>query len=267
MESIVWSTSYRNVYNNPRLPKSLPVRAPVCRAGTGRRTQTGNGGHVCDLCPDWSGLSIKILSELGIIITMMLTMILFACNSMKVSETVRSWESLIKMHLMHYPDMQADDIYKMVYQGVLGPGHLGNDFQKILNYLNREMSQIEAISQMKLIENIAPDSSYIRINLKRFKYDGLSSDKLAAIITKSARNSPKNPEHFREIWIGITKRVKNGQLSVNQGAFSKFNQYVIENNYPVIHHSKDYIEKYFPSYRVVSRKVWESEKWSDKKSP
>ncbi|MCK4716078.1 MAG: hypothetical protein KAT54_04670, partial [Candidatus Marinimicrobia bacterium] len=74
-------------------------------------------------------------------------MFLFSCNSMKVDETIRSWESLIKMHLMHYPDMQADDIYKMVYQGVMGPGHLGTDFQKISNYLNQEMSQIEAAQQ------------------------------------------------------------------------------------------------------------------------
>ncbi|MBL7066356.1 MAG: hypothetical protein ISS29_00645 [Candidatus Marinimicrobia bacterium] len=202
-----------------------------------------------------------------LIITTMSAMILFSCNSMKVDETIRAWESLIKMHLMHYPDMQVDDIYKLVYQGVLGPGHLGTDFQKILNYLNREMSQTEATQQIKLVENIAPDSSYIRINLKRFKYDGLSSDKLAAIITKSARNSPENIEPFRDIWIGIAKRVESGKLSIDQGAFAKFNQYIIENNYPVIHHSRDYIEKYSPSYRVVSRKVWESEKWNDKKSP
>jgi len=194
-------------------------------------------------------------------------MILFSCNSRKVDETILSWESLIKIHLMHYPDMQADDIYKMVYQGVMGPGHLGDDFQKILNYLNREISKIEAAQQIKLVENIAPDSSYIRINLKRFKYDSLSSEKLAAIITESARNSPENPEPFIKIWTGIAKRIENGHLSINQGTFSKFNRYIIENNYPVIHHSKDYIEKYSPSYRVVSRKVWESEKWNDKKSP
>ncbi len=207
------------------------------------------------------------MRKIAIIITTMSAMFLFSCNSRKVDETICSWESLIKIHLMHYPDMQADDIYKMVYQGVMGPGHLGTDFQKILNYLNGEMSQIEAVSQTKLIENISPDSSYIRINLKRFKYDGLSSDKLAAIITKSARNSPDNPEPFIDIWTGIAKRVENGKLSIDRDTFSKFNQYIIENNYPVIHHSKDYIEKYSPSYRVVSRKVWESEKWSDKKLP
>ncbi len=205
--------------------------------------------------------------KIAIIITTISAMFFFSCNSMKVDKTIRLWESLIKIHLMHYPDMQADDIYKMVYQGVMGPGHLGTDFRKISNYLNREMSQIAAVSQIKLIENISPDSSYIRINLKRFKYDGLSSEKLAAIIIKSARNSPENPELFIEIWTRIAKRVENGKLSIDQGAFSKFNQYIIENNYPVIHHSKDYIEKYSPSYRVVSRKVWESEKWNDKESP
>lgn len=194
-------------------------------------------------------------------------MILFSCNSMKVDDTICSWESLIKMHLMHYPDMRADDIYKLVFQGVMGPGHLGTDFQKILNYLNREISQIEAAQQIKLVENISPDSSYIRINLKRFKYDGLSSDKFAAIIIKSSQNSPENLAPFIEIWTGIAKRIENGKLSIDQGAFGKFNQYIIENNYPVIHHSRDYIEKYSPSYRVVSRKVWGSEKWNDKKSP
>ena len=46
-------------FNSPRLPNSLPVRA---------RTQTGNGGQVCALCPAPAGLNIKTLFELGLII-------------------------------------------------------------------------------------------------------------------------------------------------------------------------------------------------------
>jgi len=44
------------IYNNPRLPKSLSAYD----------AQAENGGQVCDLCPDWSGLSIKTLFKLGI---------------------------------------------------------------------------------------------------------------------------------------------------------------------------------------------------------
>jgi len=50
------------IYNNPRLLKSLPIRQLP-------RTQTGNSGQICDLCA--SALSIKTLFELGIIIPVM----------------------------------------------------------------------------------------------------------------------------------------------------------------------------------------------------
>jgi hypothetical protein len=45
------------IYNNPRLLKSLPI--PI-------GTQIGNSGQICDLCA--SALSIKTVFELGIII-------------------------------------------------------------------------------------------------------------------------------------------------------------------------------------------------------
>ncbi|HCK99975.1 MAG TPA: hypothetical protein DHW42_07740, partial [Candidatus Marinimicrobia bacterium] len=112
------------------------------------------------------------------IITTILVLFLSFCNSKTIDKTIRQWEALIIIHMTQYPDMQVDDIYKMVYQGIMGPGHLGNNPEIILKYINQEMSRIETSQEENLIENISPNSEYIRINLKRFKSEQLSPDTL-----------------------------------------------------------------------------------------
>ena len=34
-----------------------------------------------------------------------------------------SWPALINAHLNRYPAMTVQDVYKLVYQGVMGPEH------------------------------------------------------------------------------------------------------------------------------------------------
>jgi len=191
------------------------------------------------------------------IITTILVVFLFSCNSKNINKTNHQWESLIIMHMTQYPDMQVDDIYKMVYQGIMGPGHLGSNPGIILEYINREMSRIETSQQENLIENISPDSEYIRINLKRFKSEQLSPDTLAVIIVKSGCNAPEKLKHFITIWSHVEELVEAGRLPIDKTDFQTFNRFVVENNYPVIHHSKKYLQQYSPAYRVVSKKIWD----------
>lgn len=190
------------------------------------------------------------------ITTTILVVFLFSCNSKNINKINHQWESLIMMHVTQYPDMQVDDIYKMVYQGIMGPGHLGSNPEKILEYINQEISRIESSQQENLIENISPDSEYVRINLKRFKSEQLSPDTLAVIIVKSGCNAPEKLKRFITIWSYVEELVEAERLPIDKTNFQIFNRFVVENNYPVIHHSKKYLQQYSPAYRVVSQKIW-----------
>ena len=166
------------------------------------------------------------------------------------------WNQIIDFHMEKYPGIQSQDIYKMVYQGVLGPGHLGIEKSKILYYLDEELSQIDADPYQPLIENISPDSSFIRIDLHRYKFENYSSDDLARLILKSSIIEADAKMEFIRIWQDIARKVERGRFGLDREKFREFNQYIIENDYPVVHHSEEYIKLYDPAYRVISLEVW-----------
>lgn len=174
----------------------------------------------------------------------------------KFSNSVNSWDSVIKQHLQLYPEIQPADIYKMVYQGMLGPGHLGADPKMINKYICMELSEIEPDPDADLIENITPDSHFVRINLKKFLDMNLSVDGLAEVVLRSSGDTGNSKADFIHVWENIVHLVNNGKIAINKGAFNKFNRWAEENNYPVVHHSDVYFDLYLPAYRVVSLSIW-----------
>ncbi|MCD6204811.1 MAG: hypothetical protein J7L22_04025 [Candidatus Marinimicrobia bacterium] len=169
-----------------------------------------------------------------------------------------NWVDVINDHLQMYPKMLPDDIYKLVYQGMLGPGHLGTERLRIENYLKQELSSVEPDADADLEEVISPDSLYIRINLKKMKAMGLSEEMLVNAIIRSVKKAPHTKSEFIRTWRKLVQMVESDKIRIDKQNFSEFNTYIIENNYPVVHHSEIYKQTYTPSYRVVLRSVWES---------
>jgi len=172
-------------------------------------------------------------------------------------EDLTAWNELIKAHLVLYPRMQPEDVYKLVYQGSMGSGHLGNDTTQIAYYLNDESNSIESSVDESLIEQIAPDSSYIRINLKRFKSENRDPMLLVRIIAQSANIPKQTKSRLVRLWSNVCREVESGTIPLNKTAFQHFDQFVKKSDYPVVHHSPEYIQAYQPAYRVVSREIWQ----------
>ena len=171
-------------------------------------------------------------------------------------EDLTTWNELIKTHLVLYPRMQPEDVYKLVYQGSMGSGHLGNDTTQIAYYLKDELNSIESSVDESLIEQIAPDSSYIRINLKRFKSENRDPMLLVRIIAQSANIPKQTKSRLVRVWSNVCREVESGTIPLNKTVFHQFDQLVKKNDYPVIHHSPEYMQAYQPAYRVVSREIW-----------
>lgn len=183
--------------------------------------------------------------------------ILILCIScMPRSDDLTAWSDLVREHLVRYPQMQPDDVYKLIYQGIMGPGHLGCDTTQIALHLKEEFQAIGATDDEDFVEQIAPDSSYIRINLKRFKYENLDPALLVKIIAQSADIPKGARSRLVKVWSNICREVEKGTIPLNKTAFRQFDQFVKKNDYPVIHHSPEYIQEYQPAYRVVSREIW-----------
>lgn len=167
------------------------------------------------------------------------------------------WSMIISEHLERYPEMQAADIYKLVYQGIRGPGHLGTNAEKIRYYLNEEMSSVKDNPDIELIEDISPDSEFVRINLEKFKSLELPVEMLVQTIVFSSRDLASDRKTLIRIWEDVINRIDSGRIRTDRQEALKFHQFIGENSYPIVHHSELYKQHYFPAYRVVLRSVWE----------
>jgi hypothetical protein len=182
---------------------------------------------------------------------------MIGCTHRATDSDCEKWLDIVSRHLERYPEMEPVDLYKLIYQGTTGPGHLGTDSAEIQKQLEREMAIIVADEQCALIENIAPDSEYVRINLKKFKSLEYPTEIITRAILESSYVSDSARGRLKTVWEIVHRQIAAGHIPVDKDKFLTFYQQVLENDYPVVHHSERYRSDYSPAYRVVSGSAWE----------
>lgn len=101
-------------------------------------------------------------------------------------------EGLIRRHLDRRPHMRATDIYKLLYQGVFGVGHLlGESARQRLEAEARTLNLDDHFEE-PLIEEVSADGAMLRVNLRpflrrRLQLDGLFSAMLESRTRKAKR--------------------------------------------------------------------------------
>lgn len=203
---------------------------------------------------------MKIKTILAIVIILPTLMITLSCS--KKNQAKQTWQFTINNQLKMYPEMAPQDIYKVIYQGVLGPNHLGKRKEAMEKYLKMESDNINPDSDQNLIEKIAPEDKYIRINLKRYKADNGDLDLLCEILYQSCVQT--DISELQKVLDEITQLINDGKINYSEKLWKDFYQKIKEEEYFVPHHSENYIDNYDPAYRVVSKKLWEETKKSQK---
>lgn len=167
-----------------------------------------------------------------------------------------SLEELIRWHQRLRPDLEVVDVYKMLFQSVFGIQHILHD--KAKRYLEEELSTLEMqkSSDETLIENISVDNVMARVNLRPFKMQGLSSDKLFLAMVTSAKEPKRTQKAFLKLWNRFKSLVEAGRLNFDRSILEDFDRKVEKENYPLYHHSERYRKFYSPTYRVVKREVF-----------
>ena len=176
-----------------------------------------------------------------------------------VDNESNKWCLLISEHLSSYPEMQITDVYKLVYQSIMGPAHMGTDIVKIKDYLSHEISDISASERADLIENISPSGAVIRVDLKRIKAEDGNIHLLAEAIARSASGIKPDTSMLENVWHVVGNLIKNGSLrQFTRAEFEAFTREIEKTGYPAAHHSEIYHKRYSPAYRVLLREEWEN---------
>lgn len=149
--------------------------------------------------------------------------------------------------------MQAQDIYKLLYQGVCGPGHWMPDPETFTKRLRSELADLKPDPDEALFEVIRPDGRLQRIALRACLRLNVSLPALAAACLEAGRQTWGTAQELAGVWTAFTTRVEAGCYpALSPREVRTFGLKMESLGYPPVHHSPEYAARYRPAYRLVA---------------
>ena len=165
---------------------------------------------------------------------------------------------IIKKHIERHPQAQPRDVYKLIFQGVYGVGHIISE--KAMEHLREEAERIpiEDYPDRLLVEPVSPDGSMVRVNLRPFMRRKLSLDGLFRVMTASA-DTYGDDGRFLRLWRIFVNLVETGEIDLDLEKVRAIQDSIDVNGIKPMHHSEPYRQAYYPAYRVVRHDLFSAE--------
>ena len=162
-----------------------------------------------------------------------------------------AWQATLAEHARRYPLMSADDMYKLIHQGVFGSEHAAPDEASARAWLMDELAGLDAVagSSEPVVEPIAPGGTVVRVHLRPFVADGGNVDALLAAFLETSRSVRGDIAEFRCV-AGVVPAID--PLRWPAQGWQAFVSDLIERGVPALHHSPRFTDAYAPAYRVVA---------------
>jgi hypothetical protein len=162
------------------------------------------------------------------------------------------WLALLEEHLSRYPAMEARDVYKLLYQGVLGPEHIMPSSEIFSARLIDELASLDPDPSQPLLESIRPNENLNRINLRSWLATGRDINWLVDTCLETGKLSWGTLPELKQLWQAFSAQVESGQFStISADQVRALSSWLEEHNYPPAHHSSIYAARYKPAYRLI----------------
>lgn len=168
---------------------------------------------------------------------------------------IQDVKPLILEHLNRRPMARAQDIYKLLFQGVFGVAHIVSD--RAWDILVEEAGRINLQDHAKdpLIESVSPDDSMVRVNLRQYINSGGYLETLYRVMRKSAEHKG-DEQVFLDYWSQYKNMVAEGLVSGAQVEIDELDKLIRHEGVKPRHHTEPYRQAYYPAYRVVVMKIY-----------
>jgi hypothetical protein len=164
-------------------------------------------------------------------------------------EAAGGWPGLCREHLARHPEARAQDLYKLLYQGVMGSEHAVSDPEAAERGIVREMDGLEPNALEPLTEPCDPEGVLVRVNLRPYKALGGQASALARAFVQTARESRPDADRLASLLADLgSADLGNPQVQAELRSFRALAERL---SYPPMSHSDAYREAYRPAYRVV----------------
>ena len=159
---------------------------------------------------------------------------------------------LLSQHLARYPRMQLEDVYKLLHQAALGPGHAVGDAAAARKRLEAEAASLGDGFGDPARDVISPDGKLARIHLRPYIANGGDLDDLSDAFVATAAAWQPSREKLEKFCGCLGDLAATGALPFPAGDVVAWFDRIAAQGYPAVHHSGPYSENYRPAYRVVS---------------
>ena len=169
-----------------------------------------------------------------------------------------AWLGLIQQHLGWYPLMELPDVYKLLYQGVMGPEHMVATQQEFSRRLIAEFEIQPLGDTHQVLEVIHPDHILFRLNLRPYKVQHSSIDSLIPAMLATTKSIVGTLDDLESVWLDFTNSCKRGDMAnFPSPQLDEFSRRLKQQGYPPFHHSEAYAKEYQPAYRLIASEFLE----------
>lgn len=160
---------------------------------------------------------------------------------------------LINVHLHLYQNLEIQDIYKLLYQGVFGAEHLLTNTETAKNRLFEEWDRQQADSSEELVVPVSIAGRVVRLNLRRCKAKGINVFKVWRAFSLSSSHMAASLDEFKVLWRQFYELCELGLAPFNAEHVRTYGEKAKADGFPARHHSTAYRNSNVPAYRVVLR--------------
>lgn len=150
-----------------------------------------------------------------------------------------------------HPRMEAQDVYKLLFQAAMGSRHAGLDSAMAAQWLGRESDSLPQGPPEPVLDTISPDGRMVRVNLRPYLAAGGSRDALLGAFVTTARVFAGSAARLRLDLAEAERLAGAGALPLPRAALHRYFKRMAERGYPAVEHSAAYEAAYHPAYRVV----------------
>jgi len=164
---------------------------------------------------------------------------------------------VLELHQGRYPDMQVEDLYKLLHQAAMGTGHAILSREAARQWLTREVEALgdppAQLADEPLIEPISPGGRLVRVHLRPYLREGRDMDHLLEAFVQTAEQYSGDTATLDEYCQSAVDLTREGALPFSPSELQARFAELKRQGYPAVHHSEAYREAYEPAYRVVLR--------------
>ncbi len=150
--------------------------------------------------------------------------------------------------------MEVQDLYKFVYQAVLGSEHAVEEATFARQSIEREWAALRHGPPEPLLEPLTPDSLYLRVNLRPFLARGGDPDDLLAAFMATAKGAAGSQARLNRFRGYALRSARAAEIAFSSREMDAFFDTQQRFGLSPVHHSPQYEAAYAPAYRVVGRK-------------